>query len=310
MICLSAMISVVIPFFNEKESLPHLYERLKSTFPDQDVEFIFVDDGSTDGGFELVEKFAKEDKRVKGLSFRRNFGKSAALSAGFKKAKGDILVTLDADLQDHPEEVPKLLKKLEEGYDLVVGWKYPRRDPLSKRLPSKVINAITSFLTDLKLHDMNSGLKVMRRDVAEEVSIYGELHRFFPSLAHMKGFKVTEEKVRHSERRYGKSKFGPKRFLSGIFDLTTVLFLGKFGKKPLHFFGLFGLFLIFIGLVINGYIAYLRFHYGGIMGRLPLLLLGILNVIVGVQFFSIGLIGELLASYYADQSRYSVKKEV
>lgn len=304
------MISIVVPFFNERESLPHLYERLKNTFKEVDVEFVFVDDGSTDGGFSIIEEIAKTDERVKGISFRRNFGKSAALSAGFKKASGDIIVTLDADLQDNPEEVPKLIKKIEEGCDLVVGWKYPRHDPLSKRLPSKVINAVTSFFTGLKIHDMNSGLKVMRREVVEEVQIYGELHRFFPSLAFMKGFKVDEVKVKHSERKFGSSKFGPKRFLSGIFDLSTVLFLGKFGKKPLHFFGIFGLFLIFIGLIINGYIAYLRFRYGGIMGRLPLLLLGILNVVVGVQFFSIGLIGELLASYYATSSRYSIKTEI
>ncbi len=304
------MISIVVPFFNERESLPHLYERLKNTFKEVDVEFVFVDDGSTDGGFSIIEEIAKTDKRVKGISFRRNFGKSAALSAGFKKATGDIIVTLDADLQDNPEEVPKLIKKIEEGCDLVVGWKYPRHDPLSKRLPSKVINAVTSFFTGLKIHDMNSGLKVMRREVVEEVQIYGELHRFFPSLAFMKGFKVDEVKVRHSERKFGSSKFGPKRFLSGIFDLSTVLFLGKFGKKPLHFFGIFGLFLILIGLIINGYIAYLRFRYGGIMGRLPLLLLGILNVVVGVQFFSIGLIGELLASYYATSSRYIIKTEI
>jgi len=304
------MLSIVIPFFNERESLPHLYERLKKTFEGWDVEFVFVDDGSTDAGFSIIEDFAKTDNRVKGISFRRNFGKSAALSAGFKKAKGDIIVTLDADLQDNPEEVPKLLEKIEQGSDLVVGWKYPRLDPLSKRLPSKVINTITSFFTGLKIHDMNSGLKVMRREVVDEVQIYGELHRFFPSLAFMKGFKVDEVKVKHSERKFGSSKFGPKRFLSGIFDLTTVLFLGKFGKKPLHFFGLFGLLLIFIGLVINGYIAYLRFRYGGIMGRLPLLLLGILNMVVGVQFFSIGLVGELLASYYASSSRYSIKREI
>lgn len=304
------MLSIVIPFYNERESLPHLYERLKQTFSSQEVEFIFVDDGSTDGSFAIVEEFAKSDDRIKGLSFRRNFGKSAALSAGFKKAKGDIVVTMDADLQDNPEEVPRLLEKINEGYDLVVGWKYPRLDPIGKRLPSKVINAVTSFFTGLKIHDMNSGLKVMRREVAEEVLLYGELHRFFPSLAFMKGFKVAEEKVKHSERKFGSSKFGPKRFLSGIFDLTTVLFLGKFGKKPLHFFGLFGLFLILVGLIINSYIAYLRFRYGGIMGRLPLLLLGILNIVVGVQFFSIGLIGELLASYYAGSVRYSVKKEL
>lgn len=304
------MLSVIIPVFNEKESLPFLYERLRKVFCDADVEFIFVDDGSSDGSFDFVEKTSKTDGRVKGMAFRRNFGKSAALSAGVKKAKGDIIVTLDADLQDHPEELPKLIDKLSEGNDLVVGWKFPRHDPFNKRFPSKVINFITAKLTGLKIHDMNSGLKAMRREVAEEISIYGELHRFMPPLAYMKGFKVTEIKVGHSERKFGASKFGPKRFLSGIFDLTTVLFLGKFGKKPLHFFGLLGLLLLLIGFFINLYIAYLRFRYGGIMGRLPLLLLGILNMIVGVQFISIGLIGELLTSFFTGSAQYSIEKEI
>lgn len=304
------MISIVIPLFNEKDSLPELYSRLCAIFADEDVEFVFVDDGSSDGSFSIIESFAAKDSRVKGISFRRNFGKSAALSAGFEKAKGEIVVTMDADLQDNPEEVPKLIEKVKSGTDLVVGWKYPRLDPISKRLPSKVINAVTSFFTGLKIHDMNSGLKCMKRPVIEEIKLYGELHRFFPSLAYMKGFRVEEVKVKHSERKFGYSKFGPKRFLSGIFDLTTVLFLGKFGKKPLHFFGLFGLMLIIIGLIINIYISYLRLKYGSILGRLPLLLLGILNVIVGVQFFSIGLVGEMLASYYANSSKYSIKKEI
>lgn len=304
------MISIVIPLYNEKDSLPELYSRLVAIFADEDVEFIFVDDGSSDGSFSIIESFAAKDSRVKGISFRRNFGKSAALSAGFEKAKGEIVVTMDADLQDNPEEVPKLIEKVKSGTDLVVGWKYPRLDPISKRLPSKVINAVTSFFTGLKIHDMNSGLKCMKRAVVEEIKLYGELHRFFPSLAYMKGFSVEEVKVKHSERKFGYSKFGPKRFLSGIFDLTTVLFLGKFGKKPLHFFGLFGLMLIIIGLLINIYIAYLRLKYGSILNRLPLLLLGILNVIVGVQFFSIGLVGEMLASYYANSSKYSIKEEI
>ncbi|MCX7991291.1 MAG: glycosyltransferase family 2 protein [Proteobacteria bacterium] len=304
------MISIVIPLLNEEESLKPLYERLSDVFKDDNVEYIFVDDGSTDKSLSILEELAERDKRVKIISFRRNFGKSPALAAGFSKAKGEIIVTMDADLQDQPEEVPRLIKKLEEGYDFVIGWKYPRLDPISKRLPSKVINYVTSSLTGLKIHDMNSGLKVMRREVAKEVSIYGELHRFMPHLAYMKGFKVYEEKVKHSERRFGKSKFGAKRFIAGIFDLMTVVFLGKFGKKPLHFFGILGLILLSIGFIINLYIAYLRFKFGGILGRLPLLLLGILNMIVGIQFISIGLIGELLTSFYVKEREYSVKKEI
>lgn len=303
------MISVVIPLFNEEESLPHLCERLTNVFQ-EDVEFIFVDDGSTDNSLQILEDLSKKDRRIKVISFRRNFGKSSALSAGFKKSCGDIIVTMDADLQDQPEEVPKLIEKLNEGYDLVIGWKYPRLDPFSKKFPSKVINGLTSFFTGLKIHDMNSGLKVMRREVVEEVSMYGELHRYMPHLAHMKGFKVTEVKVKHAERKFGKSKFGAKRFLSGIFDLLTIIFLGKFGKKPLHFFGLFGLILFLIGFFINIYIAYLRFRYSSILGRLPLLLLGILNMIIGIQFISMGLIGELLTSFYVKEREYSVKKEI
>ncbi|MCX7770580.1 MAG: glycosyltransferase family 2 protein [Proteobacteria bacterium] len=303
------MISIVIPLFNEEESLKPLYERLIGVFQDN-VEFIFVDDGSTDRSLQILEDLSKKDTRVKVISFRRNFGKSSALSAGFKKASGDIIVTMDADLQDQPEEVPKLIEKLKEGYDLVIGWKYPRKDPISKRLPSKVINSITGFFTGLKIHDMNSGLKVMRKDVIQEVAMYGELHRYMPHLAHMKGFKVTEVKVKHSERKFGKSKFGAKRFLAGIFDLLTIIFLGKFGKKPLHFFGLFGLILFLIGLCINIYIAYLRFRYSSILGRLPLLLLGILNMIIGIQFISMGLIGELLTSFYVKEREYSVKREL
>ncbi len=303
------MVSIVIPLFNEEESLIPLYERLCKVFS-ENVEFIFVDDGSYDRSLEILEGIANKDSRVKVISFRRNFGKSAALAAGFKKAKGDIIVTIDADLQDQPEEIPILINKLKEGYDLVVGWKYPRLDPLSKRLPSKVINFITSLFTGLKIHDMNSGLKVMKRDVVEEVAIYGELHRYMPHLVYMKGFKVTEKKVKHAERKFGKSKFGAKRFIAGIFDLVTVIFLGKFGKKPLHFFGILGLILFLAGLFINMYIAYLRFKYGNIMGRLPLLLLGILNMVVGVQFVSLGLIGELLTSFYVKEKEYSVKKEI
>lgn len=304
------MISIVIPLLNEEESLKPLYERLSSVFEGKDIEYIFVDDGSTDNSLAILEEIAQKDKRVKIISFRRNFGKSPALAAGFNKAKGDIIVTMDADLQDQPEEVPKLIKKLEEGYDFVIGWKYPRLDPIGKRLPSKVINYVTSKLTGLKIHDMNSGLKVMRREVAKEVSMYGELHRFMPHLAYMKGFKVCEEKVKHSERKFGKSKFGAKRFIAGIFDLMTVVFLGKFGKKPLHFFGVFGLILLSVGFLINLYIAYLRLNYGSILGRLPLLLLGILNMIVGIQFISIGLIGELLTSFYVKEKEYSIKKEI
>ncbi len=303
------MISIVIPLFNEELSLQLLYERICSVFK-EDVELIFIDDGSTDGSLQVLEKISSRDNRVKIISFRRNFGKSAALSAGFKKACGDIIVTMDADLQDQPEEVLKLIDKLQEGYDLVIGWKYPRLDPITKKFPSKVINSLTSFFTGLKIHDMNSGLKVMRKEVVEEVPLYGELHRYMPHLAHMKGFKVTEMKVKHMERKFGKSKFGAKRFLSGIFDLLTIIFLGKFGKKPLHFFGLFGLILFLIGFCINIYIAYLRFKYSSILGRLPLLLLGILNMIIGIQFISMGLIGELLTSFYVKEKEYSIKREI
>ncbi len=288
-------ISVVIPLYNEEESLPELHRRLSEVLPGAgSCEIIFVDDGSTDGSLGVLERLFREDPRVVVVSFRRNRGKSAALAAGFEKAKGKSVVTMDADLQDDPSEIPNMIAKLNE-YDLVSGWKFPRKDPLSKRLPSKAINWLTARLTGVRIHDMNCGLKAYKNEVVKGLSIYGEQHRFIPALAFANGFRVGEVKVHHHPRRFGHTKFGAKRFLEGIFDLLTVLFITRYIKKPLHFFGIPGLVLLLAGGLTLVYLA-----AGWLMGRWiggrPLFTLAVLLVILGIQFISTGLLGEMLTS--------------
>ncbi|RKY58048.1 MAG: glycosyltransferase, partial [Candidatus Latescibacterota bacterium] len=236
-------ISVVVPLFNERESLQELYERLRKVLDDmgRNWEVVFVDDGSTDGSFHELEVLHRKDPRVRAFRFRRNCGKAAALDLGFREARGDIVVTMDADLQDLPEEVPKLVKKLEEGYDLISGWKRRRRDPLSKRLPSKVFNWITSRLMGVPLHDINCGLKAYRSEVVQDLRVYGHLHRFLPVLASRQGYRVGEVEVMHHPRRYGRSKYGLGRFVHGLLDLMTVLMLTRYLTRPLHLFGGVGL---------------------------------------------------------------------
>ncbi len=289
-------ISVVIPLYNEEESLPELHGRLTEVLSGlgKDYEVIFVDDGSTDGSLKALEKLFREDRRVVVVSFRRNRGKSAALAAGFEKAKGEFVVTMDADLQDDPSEIPNLIAKLDE-YDLVSGWKFPRKDPLSKRIPSKVINGLTAKLTGVRIHDMNCGLKAYRNEVVKGLSIYGEQHRFIPALAFANGFKVGEVKVHHHPRKFGHTKFGAKRFMEGIFDLLTVLFITRYIKKPLHFFGIPGLVLLLAGGCTLVYLA-IGWLMGRWIGGRPLFTLAVLLVILGIQFISTGLLGEMLTS--------------
>ncbi len=291
-------ISVVIPLYNEAESLPELHARLTKTLSGMGVayELIFVDDGSTDGSFKVLEKLhAGDPEHVSAYSFGRNYGKSAALDAGFEKAAGEFIVTIDADLQDEPDEIPGLVEMLKDGADLAVGWKFPRLDPLTKRLPSKVINGLTSALTGVRLHDMNCGLKAYRREVVEGLNLYGEQHRFIPALVQAKGFRVEEKKVSHHPRKYGYTKFGAKRFVQGIFDLITVLFLTRYIRKPLHFFGVAGLALLLAG---GGIMAYLvaGWFMGRWIGDRPLFMLAVLMMIIGMQFISTGLLGEMLTS--------------
>ncbi len=289
-------LSVVIPFLNEEGSLVELHQRLTNVATAQNLnyELIFVDDGSRDASNSIVHELKKSDPRVRLITFRRNQGKSAALEVGFSQSRGNFVVTMDADLQDDPAEIPNLIAKLSEGFDLVSGWKQVRHDPITKTLPSKVFNKVTGFLSGIELHDFNCGLKIYRREVTQELHVYGERHRFLPVLAHMQGFRVGELPVQHHPRVHGKTKFGAYRFLAGFFDLTTLLFRMKFVTKPLHFFGSLGSISLLIGLGIIGYLSFGWFQ-GRWIGNRPILLIGVLGVVSGVQLFTLGLLAEMIA---------------
>ncbi|OPZ08976.1 MAG: Undecaprenyl-phosphate 4-deoxy-4-formamido-L-arabinose transferase [candidate division BRC1 bacterium ADurb.BinA292] len=289
-------LSFVIPLKNEAESLNELYQRLVDVIERLAVRFelIFVDDGSTDDSLALLQALRGEDARVKIIQFQGNFGKAAALAAGFEHAAGRIVFTMDADLQDDPAEIPAFLKKLDEGYDLVSGWKRIRQDPLSKTLPSRLFNAVTARLTGVRLHDFNCGFKAYRREVLANTPIYGELHRYVPVLAAAKGFKVGEVVVRHHPRLHGRSKYGIERLTRGLFDLLTVLFLTRYLKRPLHFFGGIGLAVGGIGFLCLLYLTII-WMFGAPIGHRPLLLFGVLLVVFGMQLVSVGLVTEMLA---------------
>ncbi|MBC7187180.1 MAG: glycosyltransferase family 2 protein [Calditrichaeota bacterium] len=305
-------LSVVVPLYNEAESLQPLYAEIVAAVKKRvpSYEIIFVDDGSTDGSLEVLRRLAAQDRRVKVISFRSNCGKSAALAVGFAHAQGAAVVTMDADLQDDPAEVPHLLAKLEEGYDLVSGWKKKRHDPLRKRWSSKFFNIVTSAVSGLRLHDFNCGLKAYRSDVVRSIRVYGQLHRFLPVLAHWQGFKVTELVVNHRPRRFGKTKFGPWRFFAGFFDLLTVMFLRRFNRRPMHLFGLLGLICFVAGSAIALYLAVMRLFYSVYLSNRPLLFLGILLIIVGIQFVSIGLLGEMISESRKDEQGYPVRLKI
>ncbi|MFQ6015039.1 MAG: glycosyltransferase family 2 protein [Anaerolineae bacterium] len=306
-------LSVVIPLLNEVESIYPLYQELNEVLPtlDMNYEIIFVDDGSTDGSFEVIKELHERDRHVKAIQFRRNFGKAEALAAGFDEARGEIIITMDADLQDEPGEIPRFLAKLEEGFDLVSGWKYPRLDPLSKTLPSRVFNRVTGLVTGIRLHDLNCGFKAYRHEVLNDINIYGELHRYIPVLAHWKGYRVEELKIQHRARPFGRSKYGPARFYRSFFDLLTVVFLTQYTRRPLHLFGWLGILCFLAGVLVNGYLTVLWFMGERPIGNRPLLMLGVLLVIVGVQFLSFGLLAEMLASLSAPASRsYSIKQRL
>jgi glycosyltransferase involved in cell wall biosynthesis len=292
-------VSVVLPVLDEVESLGVLHRELTEVFErlGRPYEILFVDDGSRDGSFERIEKLRIEDPRVRGVQLRRNFGKAAALAVGFREALGDVIVTLDADLQDDPAEVPKLLARLEDGFDLVSGWKQERQDPRSKTWPSRLFNRVTGFLTGVRLRDFNSGFKIYRREVVEEIRLYGELHRFIPALAAWRGFQVAEVPVRHRPRQYGRSKFGSARLWRGFLDLLTVLFLTRYTRRPLHLFGGLGLIAWTVGFMVNAYLTGIWLSGAQPIGTRPLLAFGVLSMLVGVQFFAVGLLSELVLSY-------------
>ncbi len=304
-------ISIVIPLLNEVESLEELNRRLHEELnkTGKSFEIIYVDDGSTDGSFEKLLQLRESHPAIRLIQFNKNFGKSAALSEGFKMARGEIVITMDADLQDDPAEIHNLIREIEGGLELVSGWKKERHDPLNKTVPSRFFNFITRILTGIRIHDFNCGLKAYRHRVIKSIPVYGELHRYLPVLAHWMGFKVGEIPVKHHPRKYGYSKFGIKRFLNGFFDLLTVLFITRFQQRPLHLFGFMGLGSTFLGFIILTYLSVLWFQGHGI-GQRPLFILGVLLLIVGVQFFSIGLLGEMLNNTRSQSIEYSIKNKL
>ncbi len=301
-------ISVVVSLYNERPALDELCRRLTAVLSGlaQPWEIIFVDDGSTDGSIEKLRGFRSVDASVRYLRFRRNFGKSAALAAGFRAARYDIIATLDGDLQDIPEELPLLLNQLDEGYDLVSGWRYHRRDKLSRRMGSKFYNWVTSLLTGVRLHDINCGFKCYRREVLDEVMVYGERHRYIPVLASYRGFRLGEVKIEHAPREYGSSRYGMERVLGGFFSLLTVILMTRYTNKPLHFFGLMGLLLAGIGTAIDLYLITLRVLFNEWLSNRPLLIIGTFLAIVGVQLILFGLLAEMISFSYRREGDYSV----
>jgi glycosyltransferase involved in cell wall biosynthesis len=311
------MLSVIIPVFNEEESLSNFYEVLiinlsklgkDSPRGEAGYEVIFVDDGSTDKTLEILKDFKVKNKNVKVFSFRRNQGKAEALTFGFQKAQGDYVVTLDADMQDKPKEISKLLKKAtEENWDVVCGWRKERKDSIGKVFSSKLFNFIASIFWGLKLHDYNCGLKLYTKDAAKSLNLYGGMHRFIPLLAHEQGFRVTEVAVEHGRRKYGKSKYGFSKIWKDLPDIFTMLFLSKYSKRPFHFFGVAGAFLVLLGVVILGYLTYLRI-LGQTIGQRPLLFFGMLLVISGFQLFFTGFLADLIINVSPKESKsFSLK---
>ena len=298
------MISVVVPVRDEEQTVAPLYAELAAALEPRGEpwEAIFVDDGSRDGTYAELTRLHDGTDNVRVVRLRRNAGKAAALDAGFREVEGELVVTIDGDLQDDPAEIPRLLAKLDEGYDLVTGWKVRRNDPLPRRVLSRVFNAVTGRLSGVRLHDMNCGLKACRVEVARELDLYGELHRFVPVLAHDLGFRVTELAVNHRPREHGRSRYGVERYARGFFDLLTVTFMSRYRHRPLHLFGGLGLALAVVGTTILVYLTVVKLT-GEPIGRRPLLLLGVLLVVVGIQFLSLGLLSELLTSQHRERLR-------
>jgi glycosyltransferase involved in cell wall biosynthesis len=297
-------ISVVIPVHDEERSVALLFDELRSALEPLHRPWaaIFVDDGSSDGTFSALTRLNAQNEEVRVVRLRRNFGKAAALMAGFEQASGGVIVTIDGDLQDDPAEVPRLLAKLEEGFDLVSGWKTRRRDPWLRRVLSRLFNFTAGRMSGLRLHDMNCGLKAYRAEVVRGLRLYGELHRFIPVLAHYRGYRIGELPVNHRPRGHGRSRYGPERYLRGFLDLLSVSFLGRYGHRPLHLFGGLGLLLGFGGMGVLAYLTVLK-AVGEAIGQRPLLILGVLLVVVGIQLFSLGLLSEMIISHHEERTR-------
>lgn len=309
------LFSIIIPLYNEEDSLPELSLQLESELKklqnlNNNYEIIFVDDGSTDNSFNVIKKIKQRNRNIKAVRFRRNYGKSAALSVGFDLARGKVIATMDADLQDDPAEFKSMINKLNQGYDMVSGWKKKRYDPITKTVPSRLFNFVTSLVSGVKLHDFNCGIKVYKREVVKSLQVYGEMHRYLPALAHWDGFKVTEVPVKHHPRRYGKSKFGFSRLIKGYLDLLTFVFTTRYLKRPLHFFGTIGSIFALSGFALDLYLSIEWFMGKTYLTNRPSVLLGLALIFVGVQLISIGLIGELIAKNSLNKKNYHIKERI
>lgn len=307
-------VSIIVPLYNEEESLGELTEWINRVCVESGLEheIIFIDDGSSDSSWEIVEQLSSTYTFCKGIKFRRNYGKSAALNQGFQVAGGDVVITMDADLQDSPDEIPELYKMIvEEKYDLVSGWKKKRNDPLGKTLPSRLFNRTTRTLSGIKLHDFNCGLKAYRKEVVKNIEVYGEMHRYIPVIAKWAGFKQIGEKVvKHYPRKYGITKFGMERLLKGYLDLISITFISKFGKRPMHLFGTLGTLLFIIGFVIGIYLTVVKYLFSIYnMTDRPLFYLGLLAMVIGSQLFVTGFLAEMISRSSNDRNIYQVEKE-
>ncbi len=308
-------ISIVVPLFNEAESLPELLSWINRVMTKHGFshEVILIDDGSNDGSWEIIKSLHEKYENVTGVKFRRNYGKSAGLNVGFEHTKGDVVITMDADMQDSPDEIPGLYNMImKDGFDLVSGWKKKRYDPLSKTIPTKLYNFVTSKMSGVHLHDMNCGLKAYRGDVVKNIEVYGEMHRYIPVIAKWAGFSnIGEKVVQHRPRKYGVTKFGLSRFIYGPLDLLSIMFMGKFGKRPMHFFGVIGTFIFFGGLGILAWLSAdkILFNAIGIANR-PAFYLGILMVIVGIQLFIAGFLGELISRSSSERNSYKITEVI
>ena len=314
-------LSIIIPAYNEHESLPELMSWIEKVLTQEGLsrEVVFVDDGSDDGTWDVIEKLSGEYKDIRGIRFRRNYGKSAALYCGFEKAQGRVVLTMDADLQDSPEEIPEMYRMIvEDDYDIVSGWKQNRQDnKLTKNLPSKLYNATARKITGIKLHDMNCGLKAYKNEVVKSIEVYGEMHRYIPYLAKNAGFdRITEKKVHHQKRKYGKSKFGIERFMNGFLDLISLWFLSTFGKKPMHFFGFTGILMFFAGGIMALWIIIAKLvhqanhiHYRAVTDQ-PLFYLALVAVIIGVLLFLAGFICEMISRSSEGRNSYNIKETI
>lgn len=305
-------LSVVVPLLNEEQSITELSQNVYEALHDRySFELIFVDDGSTDYSWQKIEELSADKEWVKGIRFHRNYGKSTALQTGFNYSVGEYVATLDADLQDDPFEIPEMVQMVKNNYDLVSGWKKERHDPISKTIPSRFFNKITSWVTGIELNDFNCGLKVYRREVINSMNLYGELHRYIPLLAKWEGFeKIGEKVVEHHPRKYGTTKFGVSRFMHGFLDLISLMFVNNYLQRPMHFFGSLGFLFLLLGSIINLYLAIEKIFFGATLGDRPLLLLGVMLMVLGAQFFSIGFLGELFFKSRGEHQKPNIKETV